>query len=101
MNLAIYTPSRSQYDLCMSLEHKTERRLEINLAIMSAAYEKSDIPDIIWIKEGSNPADDLIKGEQRSGILSVVVDKNHFSPKLESCIQRYTSEMRTTANSRY
>lgn len=98
VNLTIYMDSHSLYGLCISLAHTTERRLQIDLAMIRKPFERRDITDTIWIKGESSSADDLTKEHRRSEILSDVVEKSRFLLKIQRWIKRVTSDVKTTNN---
>jgi len=99
IDLTIYTDSHSLYGLCISLAQTTERRLQIDLALIREAYERREITNIIWIEGKQNPADDLTKPDKQSGILHKVIAHNHFKPSQKSWVKRDELRVSTTGNS--
>lgn len=76
--------SHSLYKLYISLMATTERRLQIDLAVVREAYEIGDVTGIVWIKSSSNPADDVTKTSRRSKALATIILTKLFSPVAES-----------------
>lgn len=83
----IYTDSQSLYRLCISAAHTTERRLQIDLALIREANEGKDITEIIRIVGKQNHADDLNKPTRRFGAMSELVATNYFAPTAQSWIK--------------
>ena len=70
VELSIYTDSLTLCGLCVSLSQNTERRLQIDLAIVREAYELRDINNIIWTPGSDNLADDVTKIDKRCSALT-------------------------------
>eukprot|EP00171_Calliarthron_tuberculosum_P022600 IDg22600t1 len=96
VNLTIATDSRSLFCLAITLGQTTERRLQIDLAVIREAYERRDIAHLVWISGKTNPADDLTKCEKRNGTLEHILRTNKFQPKMESWVRRDSDEVRTS-----
>ena len=77
--LTICTDSRSLYGLCISLSPTTEKRLQIDLAMIRQAYEAREITKLVWIAGSVNPADNLTKVDMRNGTLAKLLLTNQFS----------------------
>jgi len=101
INLSIYTDSQTLYGLCISLRNTTERRLQIDLALIREAYERRELTEIIWINGKANPADDLTKCEKRSGSLEELLHTGKFLPQKESWIERDSLPVTTSPVSNF
>ncbi len=94
VNLTLATDSRSLFCLAVTLGQTTERRLLIDLSIIREACEKREITEVVWLSGDSNPADDLTKIDKRNGTLAKIISTNNFNPKIESCVDRYATEVK-------
>eukprot|EP00171_Calliarthron_tuberculosum_P023256 IDg23256t1 len=96
VDLTIATDSRSLFCLAITLGQTTERRLQIDLAMIREAYERREIAHLVWISGKTNPADDLTKCAKRNGTLATILSSNRFNPDMESWVKRDCNEVRTS-----
>lgn len=59
--LRIYTDSQSLFDCLTTLNTTTEKRLQIDLAILRESYEKREIADVFRIPGTHSPVDAVTK----------------------------------------
>lgn len=64
------------------------RRLQIELSLITEAYEQHELTDIFCIAGQNNPANDLTKADKRVGMLARIMELNHFMPKAQSPVRR-------------
>jgi len=94
--LSVYTDSHTLYGLCISLSQTTERRLQIDLALIREAYERREITHIMWIAGNINPADDLTKVDKRCGALEKLLATNKFNPPPQAWVSRDKAPVSTS-----
>ncbi len=97
--LTIYTDSHSLYGLCISLTQTTERRLQIDLALIGEAYERREMTDILSVESKQNAADNFIKPDKQAGILPKVEQNDHFMPMFKSWAKPDDQRESTSDNS--
>lgn len=95
IELTISTDSKTLYGLSITLSQTTERRLQIDLALIQEAYERCDIHHLVWLPSSDNPADDLTKIEKRSGSLQKLISTNYFKPEISTWVQRDLTPVQT------
>ncbi len=100
VDLVLYSDCHSLYGLTVSLAQTTERRLQIDLALVRDAYERRDITDVMWIQGNANPADDLTNTDKRCSILQQVVGTNKVIPIPQGWVQRDSKQERTSPTTR-
>ena len=76
IELVLYTDSKSLNGLCISLSPTTERRLQIDLALIRQAYETQEITKIIWTSDSQNSSDNPAKVVNVTGFVSQMFTTN-------------------------
>lgn len=94
--LVIYTDSHTLYGLCIALLSTTERRLQIDLAMIREAYERREISHLLWISGSIKPADDLSKVDELCGALAQILATRKFNSPPQVWVTRDVAPVSTS-----
>lgn len=83
---------------CVSLAHKTEQFLQLDLAIIRQAYEWRHITGTIWMSGTIEPVDGLTRVDRRIEALDFPISTNHFMPQAGISAQRDHTQVKTISN---
>lgn len=85
--LVIHTESPTLYGFCISVSPTTEKRLQIDLAMLRQAYVSRKRTKFVWIAGDINPSHVLIKVEKRNGKLAELGMSTSCNPPAASPVE--------------